>query len=75
MHIVVLVRNALGWGDPIIQQCKTLAGLLDEDDSGADSPVWQFCTTSPGGILLGLRSKSLGWIPTVTIPNPDQPPS
>ena len=36
VHIVVLVWNALGWGDPIIQQCKTLAGLLDDDDSGAD---------------------------------------
>ena len=35
---------------------------------------WQFCTTPPVGILLGLRSKSLGWIPTVTIPNPDHPP-
>ena len=34
----------------------------------------QFCTTPPVGILLGLRSKSLGWIPTVSVPNPDQPP-
>ena len=34
----------------------------------------QFCTTPPVGILLGSRSKSLGWIPTVSIPNPDQPP-
>ena len=34
----------------------------------------QFCTTPPVGILLGSRSKSLGWIPTVAIPNPDQPP-
>ena len=33
VHIVVLVGNALGWGDPIIQQCKTLPGLLDEDGS------------------------------------------
>ena len=41
MHIEVLVGNALGWGDPIIQQCKTLAGLLDENDSGADSPVFR----------------------------------
>ena len=36
--------------------------------------IGQFCTTSPGGILLGLRSKSLGWIPTVAIPIPDQLP-
>ena len=40
MHIEVLVGNALGWGDPIIQQGKTMAGLLDEDDSGADSAVF-----------------------------------
>ena len=42
------------------------------------TPIWnydrQFCTTPPVGILLGLRLKSLGWIPTVTIPNPVQPP-
>ena len=35
---------------------------------------WQFCTTPPGGILVGLSLKSVGSIPTVTIPNPDQPP-
>ena len=39
-HIVVLVWNALGWGDPIIQQRKTLTGLLDDDDSGADSAAF-----------------------------------
>ena len=38
------------------------------------STLGQFCTTPPVGILLGSRSKSLGWIPTVSIPNPDQPP-
>ena len=43
--------------------------------------VWQFYTTPPNisfvGILLGWpfkTPKSLGWIPTVAIPNPDQPP-
>ena len=35
----------------------------------------QFCTTPPGGILVGSSSKSVGWIPTVAIPIPDQPPS
>ena len=38
------------------------------------SIIRQFCTTPPVGILLGSRSKLLGWIPTVSIPNPDQPP-
>ena len=45
------------------------------------SKMGQFCTTSPNisfvGILLGWlfkTPKSLGWIPTVSIPNPDQPP-
>ena len=33
----------------------------------------QFCTTSPVGILMGSGAKSLGWNPTFTIPNPDQP--
>ena len=42
---------------------------------------WQFCTTPPnilsGGILVGWPFKNsilVGSIPTVSIPNPDQPP-
>ena len=34
----------------------------------------QFYTTPPAGIVLGWSLKLLGWIPTVAIPNPDQPP-
>ena len=34
-------------------------------------PEGQFCTTPPGGILVGSSLKSVGWIPTVAIPNPD----
>ena len=37
--------------------------------------IWLFCTIPPGGILMGLISKLLGWIPTGIIPNPDQPRS
>ena len=41
--------------------------------SGKTADPRQFCTTPPGGILVGSSSKSLVSIPTVTISNPDQP--